>query len=177
MTSPTNDLFTRRAPTAPSTANDTDRSVEVVFSTGADVPRRDYDGEYLERLTISPDAVDLTAFIGAPILDNHAAHSIRNILGAVESARIVGGEARARIKLSGRDDVSPIWSDIRDGIIQRVSVGYTVEEWTDQTDPRTGCRVRTAVRWTPREISLVAIPADRGAKFRNQEPHMPGQSY
>lgn len=175
MTTPPLDLFIRRAPTLPATVNDADRTVEVVFSTGADVPRRDYDGEYLERLTITPGAVNLDAMIGAPVLDNHAHSSVRNILSTVESAHIVGGEARARIKFSARDDVAPIWQDVRDGIIQRVSVGYSVEEWTDKVDPRTGVRVRVAARWTPREISLVAIPADQGAKVRNKESQMPGQ--
>jgi len=43
-------LLTRRADLAPSSANRDDRTVEVIWSTGAPVRRRDMAGPYVERL-------------------------------------------------------------------------------------------------------------------------------
>jgi hypothetical protein len=52
------------------------------------------------------------------------------------------------------------------GILRHVSVGYTIEQWRDDTDPTTGERIRSAVAWTPVEISLVPTPADPGTTIR-----------
>ncbi len=163
------DLLTRRAPTAPATADDTERTVEATFSTGAAVRRRDFEGEYVERLEVSERAIDLSAIVGAPVLDNHNRWAVEAILGSVQSVRIVGGEARAVLKFSRRDAVTPIWRDIVDGIIRNVSVGYTVETWEDSSNQANGVRQRTATRWTPREISLTGVPADAGATVRTKE--------
>jgi hypothetical protein len=50
-----------------------------------------------------------------------------------------------------------------------VSVGYTVQQAEDAGAARSagdGERVRRVTRWTPREVSLVAVPADDNAKVR-----------
>jgi hypothetical protein len=44
------DFLTRSASLAPQTANAEARTIEVVWSTGAPVRRRDMQGEYFERL-------------------------------------------------------------------------------------------------------------------------------
>lgn len=59
-----------------------------------------------------------------------------------------------------------MWQDVLAGILRHVSVGYTVERWRDDSDPATGERTRTAITWTPIEISLVPTPADPGATAR-----------
>ena len=51
-------------------------------------------------------------------------------------------------------------------MIQHLSIGYEVAQWRDGTDAN-GTRTRTAVKWTIREASFVAIPADRTAHTRN----------
>lgn len=162
-------LLTRRADLAPSSANRDARTVEVIWSTGAPVRRRDMAGEYVERLSLAPEAVDLSRLQGASVLDAHRQSAVRDVLGNVQSAAVDGQRGTALIRFSARPEVEPLWQDVLSGILRHVSVGYSVEEWTEATE--NGARVLTAARWTPHEISLVPTPADPGAHIR-METHM-----
>jgi len=157
-------LLTRRADLAPSSANCDDRTVEVIWSTGAPVRRRDMAGPYVERLSLDPQAVDLSRLQGASVLDAHRQSAVRDVLGSVQSAAVDGQRGTALIRFSSRPEVEPLWQDVLSGILRHVSVGYSVEEWAEATE--NGARVLTAVRWTPHEISLVPTPADPGAHIR-----------
>lgn len=159
------DLARRELTLGPSTFNAQSRTVEAILSTGADVVRRDFNGEFVERLSIDPSHVDLSALNGANVIDSHRQDGIRQVLGIVENPRIEGGQIRAILRFSAREDVSPILADIGAGIIRHLSIGYQVEQWQESTEG--GRRVRTAVKWTPREVSLVAVPADPGAMLRS----------
>jgi len=164
------ELLTRRATLAPATADAEARTVEVIWSTGAPVRRRDMDGQYVERLSLAPEAVDLSRLEGASVLDAHRQSAVRDVLGSVRSAAVDGKRGTAIIQFSARPEVEPIWQDVQAGILRHVSVGYSVEEWAESTE--NGARVLTAVRWTPHEISLVPTPADPGAHIR-METEMP----
>ncbi len=157
-------LLTRRATLAPATADPEARTVEVVWSTGAPVRRRDMAGQYVERLSLTPEAVDLSRLEGASVLDAHRQTAVRDVLGSVRSAAVDGKRGTALIQFSARPEVEPVWQDVLAGILRHVSVGYSVEEWAETTE--SGARVLTAVRWTPHEISLVPTPADPGAHIR-----------
>ncbi|BAQ44252.1 prohead protease/major capsid protein fusion protein [Methylobacterium aquaticum] len=166
MTAPTpSHLLTRAAPLAATSWDPTARTLEVVFSTGATVERADARGPYNERLSLDQD---WAPFIGAPVLNAHRRGDVSDVLGHVISARTIGGEARATIKLSRRPDVEVVVQDILDGHLRGVSVGYAVEAWRDDSDPATGLRTRTATRWMPVELSIVPIPADRGSIIRSE---------
>jgi len=167
-------LITRRASFAPRSVNPDDRTVDVVWSTGAPVKRRDLDGSYIERLSLDPKAVDLSRLIGASVLDAHRQTAVRDVLGTVRDAAVTGKEGTATIQFSARPEVEPIWQDVTAGILRHVSVGYSVEEWADGSED--GQRVRTATRWTPHEISLVPSPADPGATVRMEESIMEPQT-
>ncbi|MDO5704269.1 MAG: peptidase U35 [Paracoccus sp. (in: a-proteobacteria)] len=111
---------------------------------------------------------------GAPFLNSHSSYRLESILGVVEdgSIRVEGGKGYARIRLSERDDVEPIWRDIKAGIIRNVSVGYRVHRFervakADRTDGGQRALYR-AVDWEPLEISAVAIGADPGAGTRSE---------
>jgi phage head maturation protease len=158
------ELLTRRATLAPATADPEARTVEVVWSTGAPVRRRDMAGPYIERLSLAPEAVDLSRLEGASVLDAHRHTAVRDVLGSVRSATVDGKRGTALIQFSARPEVEPVWQDVLAGILRHVSVGYSVEEWAETTE--TGARVLNAVRWTPHEISLVPTPADPGAHIR-----------
>ena len=157
-------LLTRRASFKPQTVNVEERNVEVVWSTGAPVRRRDMAGHYIERLSLAPEAVDLSRLEGASVLDAHRQTAVRDVLGSVRSAAVDGKRGTALIQFSARPEVEPVWQDVLAGILRHVSVGYSVEEWAETTE--NGARVLTAVRWTPHEISLVPTPADPGAHIR-----------
>ena len=158
------DLLTRRASLKPQTVNVEERNVEIVWSTGAPVRRRDMAGQYIERLSLAPEAVDLSRLEGASVLDAHRQTAVRDVLGSVRSAAVDGQRGTALIQFSARPEVEPIWQDVMAGILRHVSVGYSVEDWAETTE--NGARVLTAVRWTPHEISLVPTPADPGAHIR-----------
>jgi hypothetical protein len=69
------------------------------------------------------------------------------------------------VRFSARPDVEPVVRDVADGIVSRVSVGYSVQRWQTSKDAN-GARTKTATRWTPAEISFTAIGADPGARTR-----------
>lgn len=160
----TMELLTRRATLAPATADPEARTVEVIWSTGAPVRRRDMAGQYIERLSLAPEAVDLSRLEGASVLDAHRQTAVRDVLGSVRSAAVDGKRGTAVLQFSARREVEPVWQDVLAGILRHVSVGYSVEDWAETTE--NGARVLTAVRWTPHEISLVPTPADPGAHIR-----------
>lgn len=160
----TMELLTRRATLAPATVDSEARTVEVIWSTGAPVRRRDMAGQYIEKLSLAPEAVDLSRLQGASVLDAHRQTAVRDVLGSVRSAFVDGQRGTAVIQFSARPEVEAIWQDVLAGILRHVSVGYSVEEWAETAE--NGARVLTAARWTPHEISLVPTPADPGAHIR-----------
>ena len=166
--------FTRRASFAPRSVDPDARTVDVVWSTGAPVKRRDLDGDYVERLSLDPKAVDLSRLIGASVLDAHRQTAVRDVLGTVRDAAVTGKQGLATLQFSARPEVEPIWQDVTAGILRHVSVGYSVEAWDECTEEDR--RVRTAVRWTPHEISLVPSPADPGATVRMEDTIMEQQT-
>jgi phage major head subunit gpT-like protein len=156
----------------PDSVDEEARTVEVVWSSGARVPRRDrMTGEaYEEVLSLDPEHVDLSRLNGgAPLLDTHGAWSLDGVIGVVERAWIVKGdnpEGRALVRFSERDDVEPVWRDVRAGIIRNVSVGYSVRAY-EITDEEGKVPLWRAVDWTPAELSAVPIGADPDAGFRS----------
>lgn len=159
------DLQTRAESRAPSTLDREARTVEAILSTGADVVRFDFDGEYIERLSIDASAIDLTRAEGAPVLDSHRQDALDRILGRLQSVRIENGALVGTIKISSRHDA--VLDDIEDGIIRGVSIGYTIEAHSDEVDRDTGQRLRLATSWTLVEASLVAVPADAASTVRS----------
>jgi phage major head subunit gpT-like protein len=161
-------MRSREAPVAPDTVDADARTVEVVWTTGAEVVRRWWDGEvrYRERLSVDPAHVDLGRLnAGAPVLNTHGRYDLSQIIGVVERAWIANGEGRAILRFSDREDVEPYWRDIQAGIIRNVSVGYQVRRY-EVIEEEGQVEVRTAVDWEPAEISMVPIPADTGAGTR-----------
>lgn len=158
----------------PSSVNEETRSVELVWTTGADVRRYDWrnGGYYWERLKVDEKSIDLSRLRnGAPLLAQHNQYSLSGQIGVIESARVEGGRGFAVVRFSKRDDVEPIWQDVKDGILRNVSVGYEQNKLRDTTEERDGIPVREVTRWTPHELSLVSIPADAGAQVREAPDH------
>lgn len=156
----------------PETVDAEARTVELVWSTGAMVRRRDtWTGKpYDEVLSLEAGHVDLSRLNGgAPLLNTHGAHDLGQVLGVVERAWVENGEAgaqgRARVRFSARAEVEPIWRDVEAGIIRNVSVGYSVRRF-EITEQEGQVPIWRAVDWQPMELSAVPVGADAAAGFR-----------
>lgn len=151
--------------------NEAERTVELVWSTGAAVRRYDWrnDEYYDEVLSLDPLHVQLDRLNrGAPLLNSHNRWDLDDQIGVVEKAWIDGNEARALVRFSARADVEPYWQDVKSGIVRNVSVGYTVKRVAIERSPGQ-ITVWRVVEWEPMELSLVPIPADAGAGVRSAE--------
>ena len=168
-----------RAQLAPSTWNGAERTIDVVWTTGADVQRADWwtGARWIERLLVTPEAIDLSRLnASAPVLNTHSTWDLADQIGVVLSASIEGGQGRATIKLSDREEIAGIVRDIGAGIIRNISVGYRVDQWEVKEATATSGEIRTAKRWTPMELSFVPVPADAGAQSRAElSPPSPAQ--
>lgn len=169
----------RRAPLAltgraPRTLAESERTVEVDWTTGAAVRRRGRlpdgsFGEYVEELSLEPGHVDLGRMNGgaAPVLNSHNSWDLRDIIGKVESATVDGKRGTALLRFSEREEVEPIFRDVAAGIICNVSVGYQVKGWEWTVGDGASLPRARAISWEPMELSLVPLPADPGAQVRS----------
>lgn len=158
---------------APESVNESERTVEMMCSTGVAVRRYDWNREryYDEVLVVTPEAVDLSRFdSGAPLLDSHMRWSVDSVLGRVMpgSARIVNGQLLATAQVSAREAVAGAWQDIKSGILRGLSVGYIVQRY--EMDETTTPPTYRVTRWLPYEVSVVPVPAEAGAGFRSLPP-------
>jgi len=166
-------LHARRAAAfRPDSFDSATRSVEVVFTTGAEVTRTDWwTGErWVEALEVSAEAMDLSRLnAGAPVLNTHGAGDLGDVIGVVERAWIDNGRGIARIRFSDREEIAGFVADVAAGVIRNVSVGYAVHQWREEEIG--GRRRKTATRWEPMEISFVPVPADAQAQVRAMPAH------
>jgi hypothetical protein len=152
------------------------RTIDVVWTTGAVVQRRRWEGwddvvEYDEELVVSGNAVRLERLnAGAAFLDSHRGYGLANVLGSVVpgSVRLEGGSGHATIKLTAAPGAADQVQRILEKSVRSVSVGYRVHRYeiTKAEGQREHWR---AVDWEPFEISAVAIGADPGAQVRSAE--------
>jgi hypothetical protein len=161
----------REAAIAAGSFDEKNRTFEIVWTAGAEVPRIDWwtGQRYIEVLEVSDNAVRLGRLQSgrAPVLDTHSRWSLENVLGVVErnSVKIKGGEGIARVRMSKRDDIAPLIEDIRDGIIANVSPMYVTHAYREEM--REGQMYRVATDWEPQEISFVPVGADPDAGKRS----------
>lgn len=168
--------------------NEAERTIEVVVATETPVKRWSWslaDGEYKEILSIKAEHIKMERFEkgAVPFLNNHSVYGgVGSTLGTVERAWIEGGELKALVRLSDREDIKPIVKDIKDGILRNISVGYIVHEFTQEVTANATVNPRgersepptfKATSWEPIEVSLVTVPADPNAGVRDnsQTPH------
>lgn len=157
-----------RAAVRPGTVNIEDRTVEITWTTGARGKRWSWSiGEYQEELEVSDTALRMERLNnGAPFLNLHNQWELDAVIGVVERAWIEGGEGRALIRFSNREEVEPIFRDIRDGILRNISVGYIVHRYVLVEDGEDMTPIYRAVDWEPTELSVVPVGFDDGGKFR-----------
>ncbi len=109
----------RAAELAPNSVDAKERTVEVIWSTGARIRRVPFFGEaYDEELSLDPAHVRLDRLnAGAPFLRVHELRDLDAVIGSVapESARIENGRGIATLRMSERGDIEDVWRDIRAG--------------------------------------------------------------
>lgn len=131
------------------------RTVELAFSSETDSVERWFG---IEILGHAAGEVDLSRLNNsAPVLWMHDWNDQR---GVVESARVdADGVGRAVVRFSRSEDGEQLFQDILDGIVTKVSVGYSVDG-LKLVEERDGVDVYRITAWTPYEISLVSVAAD-----------------
>lgn len=156
-----------------SSFNESDNSIELVWTTGATVRRRTWmDGVYDEELIVESGAVRLERLnAGAPFLNTHSDWSLEDVIGSVVpgSARIEKGQGVARVRLSSSPGDADNVAKIRDGIIRNISVGYAIHRVEKIEADDGSVPTWRVVDWEPLEISAVPVPADAGAQIRGVE--------
>lgn len=144
-----------------------ENEIEIIWSTGYKDIRHDPKlGSFYEELDMSEDAIDLTELNSgqAPFVLQHEAGDVRSVIGVIKKAWIDNGVGKAIVRLSKRKDVEGYISDILNGILRNVSVGYRVEEYTDVSNRGDEIPTLVATKWKPREVSIVSIGFDPFAK-------------
>lgn len=161
----------------PESANDEQRTIDIIWFTGIDVPRYSWvDGPYV--LKFDPKGADLSLLNNrAPVCDNHFAWSIDDQLGSVDKAWIKDGKYCATVRFKRSTDltgprprVDGLWQDIKDGIHSKFSMGVEILESTEKRDKDGKLTEKTALKWRPFEISSACIPADFGTTTLSAEP-------
>lgn len=145
------------------------RTVELAFSSEAPVERF-YGYEILDH---SPGACDLSRANdgGALLLDHNRTAQI----GVIEKADVgPDRKGRATVRFSKSPLAQEILQDVQDGIRKHVSVGYSISEFTLR-DSKDGVDTYLATKWTVKEVSIVAIPADPTVGVGRSEENIPNQ--
>lgn len=143
-----------------------ERTVPVTISTSAPVARGDGVTTVLPH-TVA--AVDMSRAVrGLPLLESHQHTQLP--IGRVDALSVDESAGRltgvARFSRTARGEAA--WLDVRDGIVQDVSIGAQVaaDAWVESDEGAT----LTASRWTPVEVSIVSIGADEGAGINRGIP-------
>ncbi len=170
-------LIGREAMVRADTINETERTIDIIWTTGAMVQRVRWEGwddriEYDEELLVDGNSIRLDRLNdGAPFLDSHQTWGgVANVLGSVVpgSVRVENGQGTAKIRLTSAEDAAPAIQRILERTINKVSVGYRVHRY--EITKKDGAReLWRAVDWEPFEISAVAMPADPGASIRSEQ--------
>lgn len=170
-------LIGREATVRADTINEAERTIDIIWTTGATVQRVRWEGwddriEYDEELVVDGNSIRLDRLNnGAPFLDSHQTWGgVANVLGSVVpgSVRVENGQGTAKIRLTSAEDAAPAIQRILERTINKVSVGYRVHRY--EVTRKDGAReLWRAVDWEPYEISAVAMPADPGASIRSDQ--------
>ena len=129
------------------------RRVKIAVSSEEPV-ERSFGNEILDHGERSIDLSFLNSGRAPLLLD----HDPRQQIGVVESVTLDGSARRLRatVRFGKNGLAKDVFDDVADGIRGNISVGYQVNKL--EQDGRDSYR---AVDWTPMEVSVVSIPADR----------------
>jgi HK97 family phage prohead protease len=142
-------------------ASDESRTVPAALSSEQEVER--WFGR--ELLVHEEDAIDLSRAngLGLPLLWNH---DTGTPIGRIEGMRLDPDRVlRGTLRFSSNARAKEIWTDVREGFLNGVSLGYKVQRWEEKDQQET---VRVT-RWQPIEASIVSVPADATVGINRSE--------
>ena len=134
------------------------RTVRLAFSSEQPV-LREYGYEILDHQRSSIDLNFINSGRAPLLLD----HDARQQIGRVVSVSVDEGgrKSRALVQFSKNSELArSVFDDVKDGIRANISVGYAVNRMEMTDEKIDGRSVYRALSWEPREISVIAIPAD-----------------
>ena len=160
MTEPVT-IFTRRADVSTTAVNAEKRTIQVSFSSEVPYKRSPpFGDEWIEVLGHADGEVNLDRLnSGATVHYNHSRRR-EDRIGVVEKAWIDGSRGHAVIRFSDRPDIDDIWSDIENGLLRNISVGYRVHAREIVQTDSDGIATYRVTNWEALELSVVDIPAD-----------------
>ena len=164
---PTAEYFAASGVMMPATMDDEARTIELSWFAGAPIPRVDWSTGEEYDIALDPAACDLDRLSkGAPLLNQHMAYAgINSQLGVVRRGWFEDGVGKATVQFSSRADVTPVWEDVKSGILQNISFGAWIRAKKETTGKDSKRRQFAATDWEVFEISLVTVPADANAAF------------
>ena len=134
--------------------NEENRTVELSFSS--EEPYERYWG--VEILDHSITSVNMDRLNNAaPLLFNHDRDVV---IGVVEYAKIENRRGVALVRFGNSEKAKEVFSDVVDGIMKNVSVGYQINEM-ELASKSDGVETYRVTNWQPFEISIVSVPADQ----------------
>lgn len=166
-----------RAAVEPSSIDEENRTVDIVWTTGAAVLRSSYwDGDYYEELSLDPKHVRMGRLESGttPLLDSHRSWGgLESVIGVVESARLEKGQGVATVRFAKDDEAADAaWRKVSQRICRNISVGYRTFK-VEKTEQKGKLPIHRAVDWEPHEISVVPIGADTQAVVRETDATNP----
>jgi len=161
-------MITCEARILPKTVDIENRTVDVVFSTGARV-KRGFFSQFFEELSLEKKHVRLKRLNnGAPFLNTHLSRDLDDQLGVVveKSASVDGKKGIAKVRFAKDEVPERMFQRVIDGILRNISVGYRIHEM-EKVGEVDGIPVLRVVDWEPVELSGVPAGADDGSMFRS----------
>jgi HK97 family phage major capsid protein/HK97 family phage prohead protease len=147
-----NDLITRTVTLDRAAIDEESRTIPATLSTEYPVER--FDGA--EILDHSEDAVDLSR-APIPLIVSHDGGALP--VGVVEEVRLFNKKLKGVLRFGSSAAAEEVWRDVKDGILQNLSVGYRILQKVVTGD------TYRATKWELLECSIVAVPADPNARI------------
>src|SRR5262249_56162616 len=110
------ELTHRDALPRPRTFDEDQRTIEAVIASATPVRRRDQRGDFFE--VLDPAGLDLEVSRGASVLNAHQQAGIENVIGTLDDVWLDRDQVIGRIRVSDRDEVAPLRTDIPSGALR-----------------------------------------------------------
>jgi HK97 family phage major capsid protein/HK97 family phage prohead protease len=138
--------------------NADERTIELAFAS--ELPYERWWGVEILDCTAGAVQLDRIGSGAGPLLWNH---DTDRQIGVVESVTIgTDRVCRASVRFGRSERAEEVLRDVADGIIRNVSVGYRIDDavLVARSDDDNKPDTYRVTKWTPYEISCVAVPAD-----------------